>query len=497
MLGVDQSLADLIRARIGAGTGVAVVHDGAEIGREAFLATIRGRQNQLEALAAGTPVIVPSRRGAAMWSDLAALWGLGLVPVPVDPQVPVQHKQAIAAKAQPKAILGAEADAAAFGGIACFREPAPAAPEMIVRGGGASQLGAILFTSGSTGQPKGVLLSQGAVLGNSLAIQTILPLEPSDRLAIAVPYHFTSAICHYLAAATRGACLVGTERSLLPSDLHRMLLERGATAFGGAPIQLRWIAECATEETKRRLRWIMSSGDHLGTDVIEILRCRLPGTQIVTVYGLTEVGGRFCALPPDLVDAHAGSVGRPIPGMQVEVLADDGGAAPPGEIGQIHAFGDYVFDGYVADPAITAETRTARGGFLTGDIGYLDEQGLLYVVGRTDDVFKCSGQKVSTIPIYDATMQTGLFADVAVVPTDDPIAGKVPWVYYVLKGGAEFRKGEVLRRLRSILPLNHMPQRFVPVPLIPRTGTGKLQRARLREIIASESAAAPSSEGHA
>jgi acyl-coenzyme A synthetase/AMP-(fatty) acid ligase len=432
---------------------------------------------------AGSRVLVATGRGNQVWVDIVALWSLGATAIPVEPDVPALRMAAIRTRATPHAVVGDFNDTRELRGFVRL-DSVNADP-----GGGidfecapvaAETLSTILFTSGSTGEPKGVMLPHRSVLGNALATRDVIQLHADDRLFTAIPFRFVSALSHFVVSSIIGATLIATERRMLQADFCRKLVESGASACGGSPLQARWIADAASQ-TSFPVRWLMSSGDHLPADVIERLRERLPTMRIVTAYGLTEVGGRFCILRSDLIDTHRGSVGRPIPNMRISILNDEGYACKPREIGEAYASGACVFDGYIGDPSATSESLLSRG-FRTGDLGYFDEQGLVYLSGRADDVFKTAGLKVSSVPIVAALMKTGAFRDVAVLPVEDAVLGHVPHAYYVPAVAGQFDKAAVLRQLRATLPGFQIPSRFTELSEIPRTGSGKVDRKRLRAL---------------
>ena len=424
--------------------------------RGAFLARVAARQRQLRAggLGRGARIIVFAGAEQSYWADLVAVWGLGAAAIPTEQATAAALLAQICAIAEPDAAIGAE-PASRLDPIVAWLGAPPPSEGPVETVGEAGELAAIAFTSGSTGAPKGVALNGRSFLGNARATLERLDFRPSDRLFISIPFNFFSAICHFLATALAGATLIATGRRLI-------------------------YAECAAD-APLPLRWMMSSGDHLPAEVIRTAQSTLPDTGVVTVYGLTELGGRFCMLGPEMAAAHAGSVGTPIRGLQVSICDDDGTEVAPGEVGEVFATGDYLLSAYHGDPGATARALTANG-FRTGDLGYRDEHGLLHLAGRADDVFKCNGQKVSTVPIAEALMATGTFADVAVIAWDDAVLGTVPRVFYVLSEGARFDKGAVLAGLRHVLPELTVPRLFSPVESIPRTGSGKIMRAELRRL---------------
>jgi len=422
-----------------------------------------------EAVAASTPprapVAVRTGRGLDWFVDAVATWIAGRVAVPLPFDLPAAHREEVFATSRPSLVLGEDEAPAGEAGAS----------------GHVAGLASVVYTSGSTGRPKGVALTEAALVGNALATLARLDLGPGDRLFTNIPFQFVSLISHFLVCLASGASLVAMERRMLPANFADALADSGATCFGGSPIQNLWIAR-GEQDLAPGFKWTMSSGDRLPVATIRLLRERYPDAGVHTFYGLTEVAGRFCALPPALVDERAGSVGLPIAGLQATVRDEQGAELPPGEQGEIHASGEYLLRGYLGRPDATAAALTPHG-FRTGDVGYKDADGFLYHLGRNDDVFKCGGMKVSALLIRDALVELGCFDDVAVVPREDPALGNLPVACVVFKHGAERPRGEILRALRGTLPANHVPKALYRLDAIPRTGSGKVSKPALAAIL--------------
>ena len=258
----------------------------------------------------------------------------------------------------------------------------------------------------------------------------------------------------------------------------------GCSGFGGAPAHLVRVVEPLEEPREHAFRFWVSSGDHLPLPVIARLRRVLPGVRLFNMYGLTEVSGRLCILPPEELDARVGSVGRPIGDMRVAARRPDGAAAAAGETGELFVTGSLLMQGYLDEPEITASTLTAHG-LRTGDFGRTDADGYVWIEGRKDDIIKRGGEKVSIIHVQQALQGLGRFADVAVLAAPDDILGHVP-VAFVVPVEDGFKASRVLRELRGVLPSSSLPSRIVAVPAIPRTGSGKAIRAELQAILTEE-----------
>ncbi len=347
------------------------------------------------------------------------------------------------------------------------------------------ELAMIMFTSGTTGLPKGVCQTLRAVSSNAGHVARVLGLGPDDRIFINTPPYFTSGICHFLTLLANGGGVAGQLGFYFGTGLLDEMEAEGCTGFGGAPAHLVRVVEPMEEPRDHAFRFWVSSGDHLPLPVIEKLRRVLPGVGLFNMYGLTEVSGRLCVLPPAELDAKVGSVGRPIGDMRVVARRGDLTEAAPGEQGELYVTGSLLMQGYLDEPEITAKTLTPHG-LKTGDFGKVDESGAVWIAGRKDDIIKRGGEKVSIIHVQEALQGLGRFADVAVVAAPDDILGHVPVAFVVPNEPEGFKASRLLRELRGVLPSTSLPSRVIAVERIPRTGSGKAIRGELRKLLAEE-----------
>lgn len=433
-----------------------------------------------EKVAQGDKVLVFAGRGIQFWIDVLALWGLGAVAIPVDASISDNELDHVIEKSNPLFYLRTEKLTTNKIKKICNNE-ASLAKTAICVDLTENCLASILFTSGSTGHPKGVMLSHSSITGNAKSTVASFEMNNVSKVFTPIPFRFVSSLSHFVATLYNKVSYCTTERKFLKTELLAEIATSKADGFGGSPLQLRWIAELAENYTIN-LKWLMASGDNLPKQTIERLNEALPKAKIVTAYGLTELAGRFCILPPSKLKEKIGSVGKPIEGLKYKILDDELNEVPNNVAGEIYVDGDFVFSGYINNQEKTA-TALKPQGFATGDIGMRDDDGFLYLKGRSNDVFKSAGLKVSTLPIAASLMSTLCFEDVAVIAAEDEILGFVPAVYYVAKKGVEFKKGDVLRTLRKALPPGHLPRQFTQIAEIPRTGSGKIKRAQLNELI--------------
>jgi len=443
--------------------------------------------------------------------SMLGVWLAGGVVVPLNTSLPAADVDGLLGKAAPTHLVVAPGAASALGAARTESAPRPLVISLDEAGmvdglqgsgaGGAAAAAAcsagpdlleavredepamIMFTSGTTGVPKGVCQTLGAVSSNAGHVARVLGLRADDRIFINTPPYFTSGICHFLTLLAAGGGVAGQLGFYFGAGLLDEMQAQGCTGFGGAPAHLVRVVEPLEKPRPHAFRFWVSSGDHLPLPVIEKFRRLLPGIGLFNMYGLTEVSGRLCILTPAELDERVGSVGRPIDDMRVVARRGDGAEAAAGEVGELFVSGPLLMQGYLDEPEITAGALTSHG-FKTGDFGRVDESGSVWIEGRKDDIIKRGGEKVSIIHVQQALQGLERFADVAVLAAPDDILGHVPVAFVVPLEPDGFKASRLLRELRGVLPSSSLPSRVIAVQEIPRTGSGKAVKAELRALLA-------------
>ncbi len=484
------NIARLVLARLSVDqTRPAMGDEAVSLTRAQLLREVRDQARALvdQGIGAGDYVVIVGGRGIRYWVDVFAAWVVGAVAVCVEETIEAAHGAAVldltsathvlaAGVATPESFAGLTEIAA---GPEAPTDTAPVALSEIPFAADVPDLAGIIFTSGTTGLPKPVPLSHRALLLNALGTGERLRLNEDDRLLTATPYRFISSISHILVTLMSGASYWGIERRLMIKDLLDVLNGLEITAFGGSPFHMQYIAMAGAERLPH-LTWAMSSGDHLRTEVIDQILEKFPGFRLHVAYGMAELGGRFCMLPPERLADKKGSVGFPINGLEIVVLDEDRTPCPPGEIGDVHVRGHIAFTGYLGREDENAKVLSEHG-FLNGDKGYADTDGFIFLAGRSDSVFKRSGLKVSAQVIADALLDLDAVRDAWVTGLADDTEGMVPVAYIAWEGDA-LAQPDLLKALRAELAPNHLPAKVVTLPEIPRTGSGKVDRRRLRAL---------------
>ena len=344
----------------------------------------------------------------------------------------------------------------------------------------------IAYTSGSTGLPRGVLLSHGNLRACARTVSGYLGLRADDRTASLLPfssvYGFNQLLC---AVATRGALVV--EASPLASAVARTL--RGCEVTVLAAVPPLWHALLQAPEFTAApipsLRILQNAGGHLPRESAARLRRIHPRASLFLMYGMTEVM-RSTWLPPDEVERRPGSMGRAIPGATVDVVDADGRPCPPGRAGELVHRGPTVALGYWNDPARTAEVfRPAPGGARavhSGDVVRRDRAGFLYFVGRRDRLIKTQGYRVGPDEVADVLHASGQVAEAVVTAERDPARGERIVTHVVLAAGGSRERLQAF--CRAEMPRWMHPARIEVHHALPRTPAGKYDTETLRHAAA-------------
>ena len=350
----------------------------------------------------------------------------------------------------------------------------------------ADDLAAILYTSGTTGRSKGAMLTHGNLLSNASTLKDYWGWKPGDVLIHALPIFHV----HGLFVAIHGALINGSKMIWMSKFDPRRVIVRlpDATVFMGVPtLYVRMLAEPAlTREACRNMRLFIAGSAPLLIETFNDWMART-GHTILERYGMSETvmltsnpysaDERFAQQN----ERRGGTVGFPLPGVQLRVRDDNGKELTVGEIGGIQVKGPNVFKGYWCMPEKTAEEFTADGFFRTGDVGKVDERGYVTIVGRSKDLIISGGYNVYPAEIEGCINDMQGVAESAVVGVPHPDFGEVGVAVVIAKPGARLQPQAIIAALKARLANFKIPKRCHVVDELPRNTMGKVQKNLLRE----------------
>ena len=397
----------------------------------------------------------------------------------------------IAASAAPRvASLKAVVCAAAPDGVegmTPFEQLLACEPEPGARGTIPLDLAALIYTSGSTGHPKGVMMSHQSMVFAAGSISEYLRLDASDRILGLLPLAFDYGLYQLLMSTRLGATLVLERSFVFPAQTVRRVEDEGVTVFPGVPTVYATLISMSEREPFELpgVRRVTNTAAALLPAFHEGLRRIFPNALVFAMYGLTECK-RVSYLEPELLEEKPSSVGRPIPGTEAMVLRPDGTRVAPGETGILHVRGPHVMAGYWRQPDLTAEMLVdgpvpGERMLCTHDHFTVDADGFLYFVGRTDDIIKTRGEKVSPLEVENALVGITGVSEAAVVGVPDDTLGQAIHAYVVLGGGVELTSQEVIAACRLTLEAFMVPQQVTFLDELPKTDSGKVRKKSLLE----------------
>jgi long-chain acyl-CoA synthetase len=340
-------------------------------------------------------------------------------------------------------------------------------------------LAAIVYTSGTTGRPKGVMLSHANLLANTRAVIASLGLTAGDHSLCVLPFHFSYGNSVLHSHLLCGARLTLEDNFAFPQLMLQRLQDERVSGFAGVPSTFALLLgrQRLQDFDLSGLRYVTQAGGPMPAPLVAKLREQLPRTSVFLMYGQTEATARLTCLPPEDLDKKPGSVGRPIAGVEIEIR-EHGRRAEPGRVGEICARGPNVMLGYWKDPAATAEVLS-DGWLRTRDVGYLDEDGYLFIVGRTTDMIKVGAFRVGPQEIEEIIAGIDGVQEAGVVGIPDDVLGQAIKAVIVLRPGAALTAMAVKAHCRQNLASYKIPKVIEFAAALPRTSSGKVQRFKL------------------
>ncbi|MBK7701868.1 MAG: acyl--CoA ligase [bacterium] len=350
---------------------------------------------------------------------------------------------------------------------------------------GPDDLAAILYTSGSTGTPRGVTLTHGNLVANTEQILAYLKLGPDDSVCCVLPFHYSFGNSLLLTHVRCGGRTVIDNRFAFPQQVLETLARERCTGFSGVPSHYAIL--CARTDFLERphqdLRYITQAGGAMAPDLVRRIRGALPDRIAVYImYGQTEASARLSWVPPERLREKFGSIGRGIPGVSLTVRRPDGSECDAGEQGEIVAAGPNIMRGYWNAPQETAEVLFPDG-LHTGDLAYRDADGFIFIVDRVKNMIKAGANRVSSKEVEETLLQRPEVVEACVIGVPDALLGEAIEAWIVPADAAAFDEQALLRHCASKLAGFKIPRRLHPVEALPKNSSGKVLKAELRASV--------------
>lgn len=346
----------------------------------------------------------------------------------------------------------------------------------------ADDVALILYTSGTTGAPKGVTLTHGNLLANASAVVRYLGLSEHDSVLsiLAFYYAYGASVLH--THLISGGCVVLAQNLLFPHLLMDTIARERISGFSGVPSTFALLLERVklSDYDLSSLRYLTQAGGAMSPTLTGRLRTALPDARLFVMYGQTEATSRLTWLPPERLDEKLGSVGIPVDGVELRIAREDGNIAATGESGEVRVRGANVMRGYWNNPEASAVVLH-DGWLRTGDMGHLDADGYLYLAGRRSDMIKTGAHRVHPNDIEDVLVELSGVSEAAVVGIDDAVLGQVIKAFIVAPGLPPRSENMVKAHCRERLASYKIPREIEFVSALPRTASGKVRRAALLE----------------
>ena len=341
-----------------------------------------------------------------------------------------------------------------------------------------SSVALIIYTSGTTGRPKGVMLSHRNLLTNIAAANSRVGLTSDDSILMVVPLHFIHGRMQLLTHMLVGGTIAFSEGFHFPQHVLQELAKYQVTGFSGTPYHFYTLLERTDMAATRlpNLRYVLVTGGAMRPEGLISLSKALPGVEIHVAYGQTEASPRITYLGPLEVLSNPESSGRPLPGVLIQILAEDGSELPPGTVGEVVASGPNIMCGYISGDESGSQKIDAFGRLHTGDIGRIDDHGHLYLAGRKSDLIKSAGERVFPREVEIVLDMHPAVRESAVLGVPDRILGEKIVACVVLKPGEAIDTEALRTHCLKLLPLVRTPREIRFTQSLPKTESGKIDR---------------------
>ncbi len=368
------------------------------------------------------------------------------------------------------------------------------APDGVIANIGDEDVTILMYTAGTTGRPKGVPLRHSAFA--SYVMDNVEPANPAveERNLLSVPLYHIAGIQAMLAAVYGGRTLVLMRQFEVKAWLRRVQKEKVSRAML-VPTMLKWVLDDPDFENfdLSSLKVITYGAASMPFQVIKTAIEKMPWVRFINAFGQTETASTITVLGPDdhviegteeekekKLKRLMASIGKPLPDVELKIVGENGQSLPSNEVGEIYAKGARIMSGYWRDDKKTSQVKTEDGWLRTGDKGWVDEDGYVYLAGRGDDMIIRAGENISPEEVEDVLHAHPAIEETAVIGIPDPEWGQETCAVVVLKEGETAGAEAIMEYCRSRLAGFKRPRKVFFVDCLPRNTIGKVLKKELR-----------------
>ena len=345
------------------------------------------------------------------------------------------------------------------------------------------ELAAIFYTSGSTGEAKGVMLSHRNLISNTIGTVEYLKLTHADSVMVILPLYYIYGNSLLLTHMAVGGTVVIDNRFMYPELVLDEMESEKVTGFSGVPSNFMILLNTTSfaERKLKSLRYFTQAGGSLAPELIKRLHDAFSHKEIFIMYGQTEASPRVTWLPPERLVEKLGTVGIEVPGLLVKIIKASGEEAAVDEAGEIVVGGDSVMMGYWNQPE--EQKEVLKDGWLyTGDLAKRDSDGFIRIVGRKKEIIKTGGNRVSAKEIEECLLTCEAVHEAAVFGVKDDLLGEAIRAVVVARDGFDVSEKEIKAHCRTKLSEHKIPRRIQIADALPKYKTGKVNKAALAEL---------------
>lgn len=338
----------------------------------------------------------------------------------------------------------------------------------------------ILYTSGTTGRPKGVLLSHKGIAANTTAIVKTLALSQADSTLTGLPFNYSFGCSVLNSHIAVGSQIFIAPPMVFPERVLESISSWRPASFYGVPSTFAMLLARTdpSEAETSSLRFVAQAGGAMPAALQSQVRAAFPSAGLYLMYGQTEATARISVLSQEQSHDKSASVGKPLAGTQVSIRDSSGAELPTGQSGEIWVRGPGVMRGYWRDPELSAETLQ-DGWLRSGDQGHVDAEGFLFIDGRRSDIIKSGAYRIHPAEIEEALLALPFVEDAGVIGRPDTLLGEIVVAFIVARAGMSPSEDELRKHCKKILSSYKVPAVFRFVDMLPRTANGKLRRQEL------------------